>query len=105
MLDEKYGRSSTMVAVRTIAVAVLVFLMVGVVPSAPPARVQQAIDRGVKYLKSTQEASGLWTYSGTQNQLGATALAGLALLECGVPATDPAVQKTATALRTELPGL
>jgi hypothetical protein len=60
-----------------------------------PDGVQRAIDNGVAYLKSTQQFDGTWPY----NQIGPTALAGLTLLECGVPADDPAVQKAAGAVR------
>jgi hypothetical protein len=56
---------------------------------------QKAIDRGVACLKQLQRADGNWPY----DRVGATALAGLALLECGVPARDPAVQKAAVAVR------
>jgi hypothetical protein len=57
--------------------------------------VQKAIDRGVACLKKLQRADGHWPY----DRLGATALAGLALLESGVPADDAAVQKAAAAVR------
>src|SRR5580704_8799901 len=60
--------------------------------------VQQAIDRGVAYLKGLQGPDGKWSYG---QQLGATSLAGLVLLECEVPADDPAVQKAAAAVREE----
>jgi uncharacterized protein (TIGR03067 family) len=62
------------------------------------AAVTKAIARGVAYLKQSQNKDGVWTRqaSGT---IGATALAGLALLECGVPADDPVIRKAARALR------
>jgi tRNA A-37 threonylcarbamoyl transferase component Bud32 len=56
---------------------------------------RDAIDRGVAYLKSLQKADGTWPFT----EVGATALAGLTLLECGVPPDDPAVQKAAAAIR------
>jgi hypothetical protein len=62
--------------------------------------VKQAVTKGVKFLKGLQRPNGTWP-----NRLGATALAGLALLECGVAADDPAVQKAAAAVREESIGL
>ena len=75
----------------------------------PPARgqdaafqrdINEAIDRGVAYLRGTQEKDGRWPYSKNE-QIGATALAAWTLLECGVPADDPAVRKAANLLRKE----
>ncbi|MFL5246080.1 MAG: HEAT repeat domain-containing protein [Gemmataceae bacterium] len=65
--------------------------------------VKRSIDAGVTALKGKQNANGFWIYGGDRNpsinSIGATALAGLALLECGVPADDEAVQKTAQVVR------
>lgn len=65
-------------------------------PPAEQQKVDAAIDRGVKYLKSTQLPAGTW---GAGHPLGYAALPGLTLLECGVPASDPAVQKVADFVR------
>jgi hypothetical protein len=66
-------------------------------------RIQQAIDRGVAFLRTQQDKNGVWayqaTYSPTGGGLGATALVGLTLLECGVPPDDPAVQQVAKYIR------
>jgi hypothetical protein len=62
-----------------------------------PAVVQQAIDRGVAALRKMQQPDGTWPH----RWIGSTALAGLTLLECGVPANDPAVQRAAEAVRKE----
>lgn len=59
--------------------------------------IQQAIARGVAYLKQGQGIDGSWPHAHTA---GATALVGLTLLECGVPAADPAVQRAAVYLRS-----
>lgn len=59
--------------------------------------IRQAIERGVASLKKTQAADGSWPYS--SGVCGPTALAGLTLLECDVPASDPAVQKAAESVR------
>jgi hypothetical protein len=79
--------------------------------------VTASVQRGVAYLKKSQKRDGSWAYGGTQsadggtqtalvasdglnpNDVGATALAALALLECGVSTDDPAVQTAARFLR------
>jgi hypothetical protein len=63
--------------------------------------IQQAVDRGVTLLRSLQRNDGTWGYIGRepQEEIGATALAGMTLLECGVPADDPAVEKAAGVVR------
>jgi hypothetical protein len=78
-------------------------LILSVFVLAPAARAadQEAINRAVKLgvaaLKGTQEADGTWPCL----EIGATALAGLTLLECDVPKTDPAVKKAAEAVRSD----
>jgi hypothetical protein len=62
-----------------------------------PEQINQAIDRGVAYLRQAQNANGSWTY--TQHGLGMTALAGLALLESEVPRDDPAIQSAEELVR------
>jgi hypothetical protein len=57
-------------------------------------RVKSAIERGVAFLKA----------HGTSNVL-ALGLAGLTLLECGVPASDPAVRTIAEQVRQRAPKL
>ncbi|HZZ79972.1 MAG TPA: hypothetical protein VFE62_15745, partial [Gemmataceae bacterium] len=64
--------------------------------AASKQEVDKAIDRGVKFLKESQQVDGSWNYAAP----GATALAGLALLESGlVKPADPVVRKTAVYLR------
>jgi hypothetical protein len=106
---------------------VLVLCMVPVAAQRPPAnqppkaemgdwapltpneqkRVNQAIERGVAYLRRTQLSNGTWPLrnpleKGPRGRLsvGYAALAGLALLECGVPPTDATVQKAAEFVRS-----
>jgi hypothetical protein len=65
--------------------------------------VNKAIDRGMDYLKRSQRKSGTWTRKGepgAKHHVGYAVLPGLTLLECGVPASDPIIQKTARYLRT-----
>jgi len=65
-----------------------------------PANIQRAIDRGVAFLRANQsEKDGMWHYAMPEHDIGATALAGLTLLECDVPPGDPAVAKAADIVR------
>lgn len=59
------------------------------------AAIRKAIERGCKYLLSQQNASGSWGGAGAHEQYpgGLTALCVLALINSGVPADDPQVQK------------
>ncbi len=52
--------------------------------------IQNAIKKGVKYLQDVHKPSN--AYVGGQHGMGSATLAGLALLEAGVPQTDPALQ-------------
>src|SRR5215212_879937 len=85
-----------------IILACLVVLMLGVPVQAQEAgptnaQISDAIDRGVKHLKQLQTPKGDWARA--EGASGATALAGWTLLECGVPADDPAVVKAADVVR------
>lgn len=53
---------------------------------------QQAIDRGVEYLKRQQKADGAWADSPPHTG-GISGLCALALLTAGVPPEDPVIQK------------
>jgi hypothetical protein len=66
-------------------------------PGADQQRINAAIDRGVRYLKDTQnQKTAIWPGG---PEIGFTALAGLTLLECKVPPTDPSVLKAAGYIR------
>jgi hypothetical protein len=67
------------------------------VAAGPPdaEAVSRAVDRGVAHLRALQREDGTWP----EEPVGATALAGLALLECGAAADDRAVRKAAQAVR------
>lgn len=71
-------------------------------PGTPvtPQLVRDALDRGVRYLKSKQSPTGTWPEYNDQLG-GVTALATLAMLEAGVPVEDPAIQKALRALRAQ----
>jgi hypothetical protein len=67
--------------------------------------VNRAIDRGVDYLKNMQLKNGTWAaprgpQPGGPHPVGYAVLPGLTLLECGVPASDPVIQRTAHFLRS-----
>jgi hypothetical protein len=62
-------------------------------------RINKAIEKGVKYIKSVQRDDGTWPYAANNHTPGSTALAGWALLESGVKADDPAIKKAAAYLR------
>jgi hypothetical protein len=59
--------------------------------------IERSIARGVAALKTMQRADGTWHY----HEMGATALAGLTLLECGVASDDSAVVKAARVVRQQ----
>jgi len=77
--------------------AILLGLFVGVSPAGAVEQeaIDRAVDRGVQALRLMQTNNGTWP----QVEIGATPLAGLALLECGVPADDPTIRKAADAVR------
>jgi len=65
-------------------------------------RVNEAIDRGLAYLRKQQKANGSfgnWAVSWGSWPVGFAALPALALLECGVKADDPAVEKAVRFVR------
>jgi hypothetical protein len=65
-----------------------------------------ATNKGIAYLKKMQAANGSWDgYPQERRTPGGTAIAGLTLLECGVPASDPAIQRAAYFLRDVGPSL
>jgi hypothetical protein len=67
------------------------------------ALIRLMIQKGVAYLKSTQQApDGTWTHSA--HVMGPTALAGLTMIECGVSKEDPAVQKALAYVRDAATG-
>jgi len=83
--------------------AVSALVLTAQVQAVDQDEIKRSIDDGVAALKANQKQNGFWIYGDAQkpslNSVGATALAGLALLECGVPADDKAVQKAAQVAR------
>jgi hypothetical protein len=63
--------------------------------------VNKAVEHGVAHLRKLQKPDGTWPHE----QIGATALAGLTLIECGAADDDPAIRKALDAVRKACPGL
>ena len=84
----------------------LCFVSVFVIVLAPaqgqdidPKLVKQAIDRGIRFLRDQQKPDGNWPEEGANQRCGTTALAVLAMRSCGVPPTDPCIQRAMRYLR------
>jgi hypothetical protein len=71
-------------------------------PANEPALPDKAVQNAITFLKAQQQADGTWEHPAG---IGMTALAGYTLLECGVPADDPAITKAADAVRRAQPAL
>lgn len=61
------------------------------VPAVNESQVAQARLKGVEFLKSKQLDDGTWEFAG--HEVGITSLCTLALLENGVPQSDPLIEK------------
>src|SRR5262249_43789279 len=61
-------------------------------------KVDEALARGVAYLKKAQNADGSW-YALPNYRVGPSALAALTLVECGVPVDDPCITKATPFIR------
>jgi Prenyltransferase and squalene oxidase repeat len=59
------------------------------------AEIDRSISGGIEYLRKAQSADGSWVFSTADNTPGATSLAGLTLLMCGVDKEDQAVTAAA----------
>jgi len=72
-------------------------------------KIESAVNKGVNYLRNQiLNPTGkdyYFTDPGAGSNVGVLALAGLTLLECGVPASDPAVEKVSKTVREETPRL
>jgi hypothetical protein len=68
--------------------------------AADEARIKQAIERGVTYVKGLQRDDGSWPYQ----ESGMTSLAALTLIECGIPTTDTSIQRAAASVRNAIIG-
>jgi hypothetical protein len=86
---------------RMLLVVGVLALFAGPSRAVDPEAINSAIDRGVSALRKMQRSDGTWTYE----KIGATALAGLTLLECGVDKEDKAIQAAAAKVREAVPNL
>src|SRR5215218_7407950 len=78
--------------------------LVGTAAAAvPEEKINAAVERGVAALRKGQGADGLFARSG--HGTGATSLAALTLLECGVSPDDEQVRKAVTAVRDDCPSM
>jgi hypothetical protein len=71
---------------------------------ADQAAINTAIQKGMQYLQGSQNPSGGWgkgTKAGNDGgwAVGYASLAGLTLIECGIPTTDPGLQAAAKGVR------
>ena len=73
------------------------------VTEAEQRQINQAIAKGVQYLKGSLTKSG--DGGDCEDSIGRLAIGALSLLECGVPADDAAIAKTAKAVRNSAPRL
>jgi hypothetical protein len=62
-------------------------------------RIDEAIEKGVRFLRAEIKPWGNWDFEDGENAAGYAALPGLALLESKVPASDAVVQKAADFVR------
>ncbi len=70
-------------------------------PEVVSARANKAIDKGVAFLKQVLGERAGGRYAGPVG----SGLAGLTLLECGVPASDPVIRRLAEQVRKRAPAL
>lgn len=80
----------------------------GPVKALTQAVIDEAVDRGVSYLRQTQTPFGSWgkgqsTGAGGGWAVGYTALCGIALIEAGIPPNDPGLQKALKVVRDGSP--
>ena len=68
-------------------------------PEDMQVHVNHSIDKGVVYLTRTQQPTGTWALKDKGYEVGYAAFPALTLLECGVPASDPVIQRAAFFVR------
>jgi hypothetical protein len=73
-----------------------------VLPDYLTASIDDSIERGKNYLRRMQTNTGTWATE-KSHVVGYAALPALTLLECGVPAGDPGIQRAATFVRLSVP--
>src|SRR5437879_6544687 len=74
-------------------------LAAGVCAAATPKEIDAAVQKGAAYLKQQYNGAKAAELAAADNGIGPAALAGLALLEAGVAADDPAVKAITAGVR------
>jgi hypothetical protein len=77
----------------------VVTLFVSPAKSAEGDAIKRSVESGVKALKDLQNRDGTFPYNAEGSTTGASALAGIALLECETPTNDPTIKSLATYIR------
>jgi hypothetical protein len=88
-----------MLSLRYITALFLALIATGVSAAATPKEIDAAIQLGVSYLKDQYKNATPKQLVSAPNGIGAAALAGLALLECGTPQTDPGIRTITSVIR------
>jgi hypothetical protein len=87
-----------------IGIGALILLFVASWPCIAPAAgdedIRKAVERGVESLRARQDNDGSWSFGSAGHTVGTSALVGLAMLECDVPASDQAVQAAGRVVRS-----
>jgi len=71
-----------------------------IAPAAGDEDIRKAVERGVESLRARQDNDGSWSFGNSGHTVGTSALVGLAMLECDVPASDQAVKDAARTVRS-----
>ena len=88
-----------MTVLRFCALVLVVQFAACVCDAATPKEIDEAIKSGADYLKDQYKGASTKQVTGGPNGIGAAALAGLALLESGTPASHPSVKAITAAVR------
>jgi hypothetical protein len=72
----------------------------GIAAAAGEEDFRKAVERGVESLRARQDNDGSWSFGSAGHTVGTSALVGLAMLECDVPASDQAVQAAGRVVRS-----
>ncbi len=107
MMNPTSGRRSSWIIGPAVLLLVAVLVQAGAMPLNPEekARIHRAIDAGVANLKRSQDKQGGWAREWEIHTAGYAALPALTLLECGVPAEEPVIRRSAALVRREAPGV
>jgi hypothetical protein len=88
-----------MLLLRLVTVVFVTHIATGVSTAATPKEIDNAIQLGVGYLKDQYKNATPKQVLAAPNGIGAAALAGLALLECSTPQSDPGIRTLTAVIR------